>query len=150
MITRKKSSQQEIEETSDMEKQDLPLYLTIDYETFSFETTKLNIVDRMCTDCNKENSGKEVSSKKDIMIMIKQISKCCSLKDGYISIHTSMNEGVVREVLAASNKPINSEKISSSLRNRWALTPFPKNVNKIVIEKLAKANKWIATSINEA
>ena len=57
---------------------------------------------------------------------------------------------MVREVLAASNKPINSEKISSSLRNRWALTPFPKNVNKIVIEKLAKANKWIATSSNEA
>ena len=150
MITRKKSSQQEIEETSDMQEQDLPLYLTIEYETFSFETTKLNIVDRMCTDCNKENSGKEVSSKKDIMHLIKQISKCCTLKDGYISIHTSMNEGIVREVLAASNKPINSEKISSSLRNRWALTPFPKNVNNIVIEKLAKANKWIATSINEA
>ena len=128
MITRKKSSQQEIEETSDIEELDLPLYLTIEYETFSFETTKLNIVDRMCADCNKENLSKEVSSKKD----------------------TSMNEGVVREVLAASNKPINSEKISSSLRNRWALTPFPKNVNKIVIEKLAKANKWIATSSNEA
>ena len=78
MITRKKSSQQEIEETSDIEELDLPLYLTIEYETFSFETTKLNIVDRMCTDCNKENLGKEVSAKKEKMSNLRQKSKCSS------------------------------------------------------------------------
>ena len=102
-----------------------------------------------CADDNKKNVSMEISSKKDIMNMLKQISKCCSQKDEYITIHTSITEGVIREILAAANKPIDSEKVSTSLRNRWALTPFPKSIDKNIIEKIAKSNKWIATSTNE-
>lgn len=147
MVNKKKQTNKDI--NAELE-EEIQLYMTIAYEAFTLETTKLNILDRMCADDNKNNISLEVSSKKDIMNMIKQISKCCSQKDEYITIHTSINEGVIREILAAANKPINSEKVSASLRNRWALTPFPKSVDKNIIEKIAKSNKWIATSTNEA
>ena len=148
MINKKKQSDENQNDNDDIE--DIQLYMTIAYEAFPLETTKLNILDRMCVDDNKKNMSAEISSKKDIMHMLKQISKCCSQKDEYITIHTSINEGIIREILAAANKPINSEKVSISLRNRWALTPFPKSVDKNIIEKIAKSNKWIATSTNEA
>jgi len=147
MVPRKKKTKEKLDNPE--EKKEF-LYLTIAYENFSLETTKLNILDRMCEDCNKEHSSTTISSMKDIIPMIRQISKCCSQKNGYISIHTSMNEGIIREVLAAGNKPINSEKVSASLKNHWALTPFPKNIDKTVIERLATSNDWIATSISEA
>ena len=149
MITRKKNTTTDSEDIQDDDEKDVNLYLTIEYERFPLETSKLKILDRMCVDCNNENKEIIVSSKKEIMSMIRQISKCCSQKDEYISIHTSMNEGVVREILAASNKPIDSEKVSASLRNRWTLTPFPKSINSKVIEKIAKSNEWIATSRND-
>ena len=149
MITRKKNTTTDSEDIQDDDEKDVNLYLTIEYERFPLETSKLKILDRMCVDCNNENKEIIVSSKKEIMSMIRQISKCCSQKDEYISIHTSMNEGVIREVLAASNKPIDSEKVSASLRNRWTLTPFPKSINSKVIEKIAKSNEWIATSRND-
>ena len=149
MITRKKNTNTNSADIQDDDEKDINLYLTIEYERFPLETSKLKILDRMCADCNNENKETIVSSKKEIMSMIRQISKCCSLKDEYISIHTTMNEGVIREVLAASNKPIDSEKVSASLRNRWTLTPFPKSINSKVIEKIAKSNEWIATSRND-
>ena len=149
MITRKKNTTTDSEDIQDDDEKDVHLYLTIEYERFPLETSKFKILDRMCVDCNNENKEIIVSSKKEIMSMIRQISKCCSQKDEYISIHTSMNEGVVREILAASNKPIDSEKVSASLRNRWTLTPFPKSINSKVIEKIAKSNEWIATSRND-
>ncbi len=149
MITRKKNTDSSTKDTQDDNEKEVYLYLTIEYERFPLETSKLKILDRMCPDCNVENKDTMVSSKKEIMGMIRQISKCCSQKDDYISIHTSMNEGVIREVLAASNKPIDSEKVSASLRNRWTLTPFPKSINSAVIEKIAKSNEWIATSRND-
>ena len=145
MVNKKKQS----DENGNEELEEIQLYMTISYEAFSLETTKLNILDRMCADDNERNISMEISSKKDVMNMLKQISKCCSQKDEYITIHTSITEGVIREILAAANKPINSEKVSTSLRNRWALTPFPKSIDKNIIEKIAKSNKWIATSTNE-
>ena len=145
MVNKKKQTN----ENENEDEKEILLYMTISYEAFSLETTKLNILDRMCADDNKKNVSMEISSKKDIMNMLKQISKCCSQKDEYITIHTSITEGVIREILAAANKPIDSEKVSTSLRNRWALTPFPKSIDKNIIEKIAKSNKWIATSTNE-
>ena len=145
MVNKKKQS----DENGNEELEEIQLYMTISYEAFSLETTKLNILDRMCADDNERNISMEISSKKDVMNMLKQISKCCSQKDGYITIHTSITEGVIREILAAANKPINSEKIVTSLRNRWVLTPFPKSVDKNIIGKIAKSNKWIVTSTNE-
>ena len=67
---------------------------------------------------------------------IDRIVDHCAETADYLLEDTPLKEALFRALLARKNKPATSEELSRMLKERWAMTPNPRNLSTAVIQKV--------------
>ena len=68
--------------------------------------------------------------------LIRQIARHCADAPDYLLPDTPLKESIFRTLLAANNKPLTAEDISSQLSDRWSRTAQARDVSPDVIRRL--------------
>ena len=68
--------------------------------------------------------------------LIRQIANHCSDAPDYLLPDTPLKESIFRTLLAANNKPLTAEDISSQLSERWSRTAQARDVSPVVVRRL--------------
>ena len=90
---------------------------------------------RQCYMCQQGLAEDEVIAL-DSQDFIDQISAHCSQEQDFLLPDTPMKEAVFRVFLAGGNEPKDAQSISTSLSEKWAMTPFPRDTSPRVIQRL--------------
>lgn len=73
---------------------------------------------------------------------IRLISEHCKNTEGYLTPNRPLKESIFRLILAQRNRPITPSEISVSLSKEWALTPFPRDLAPVVIQRLLESSDY--------
>jgi hypothetical protein len=68
--------------------------------------------------------------------LIKRISDHCRQTSDYLLPDTPIKEAVFRVMLSSGNAPVTPERVSETLAEQWAMTPYPRDISPAVIQKL--------------
>ena len=68
--------------------------------------------------------------------LVRQIAKHCADAPDYLLPDTPLKESIFRTLLAANNKPLTAEAISSQLSDRWSRTAQARDVSPAVVRRL--------------
>ena len=86
------------------------------------------IAQRRCYACQQEDS-EEPEQVSNAGGYIKRIAQQCSGTDDYLLPDTPLKEGMFRVILAGGNEPITAEQVSEALSERWAMSPYPRDLS---------------------
>ena len=68
--------------------------------------------------------------------LVRQIANHCADAADYLLPDTPLKESIFRTLLAANNKPLTAEAISSQLSDRWSRTAQARDVSPAVVRRL--------------
>lgn len=68
--------------------------------------------------------------------LIRQIANHCADAPDYLLPDTPLKESIFRTLLAANNKPLTAEEISTQLSERWSRTAQARDVSPAVVRRL--------------
>ena len=118
------------------EEKDLPRYL-IDFETADATSRSLSVMiaGRRChVDQQADDEAPTASS--DAAPYMKRIVDHCTETPDYLLPDTPLKEAIFRVLLSRGNEPVNAEEVSQVLSEKWASTPYPRDVSAGVIQRL--------------
>lgn len=72
----------------------------------------------------------------DIQPYLDLIVERSSKEEDYLLPDTPLKEALFRLILANGNKPMSAAQISYTLSERWAMSPYPRNLSPFVINRL--------------
>ena len=78
----------------------------------------------------------EPTAAADIQSYIDLIVERSSKEADYLLPDTPLKEALFRLILANGNKPMTASQISATLSERWAMSPYPRNLSTFVINRL--------------
>jgi hypothetical protein len=81
------------------------------------------------------------TSSRAIKKVVKRIADHCNETSDYLLPDTPLKEAVFRVMLAGGNKPVTPEQVSQVLAERWAMTPYPRDISAPVIQKLMDSSQ---------
>ena len=90
---------------------------------------------RLCYSCRQADEV-ELSASSKAQPIISRIVKHCSKASDYLPPDTPLKEAIFRVLLAGGNRPMAPEEVSQVLSEKWELTPFPRDLNPGVIQRL--------------
>ncbi len=100
----------------------------------------MHIAGRRCYESRQADPEVPTSSRA-IKKVIKRIADHCDGTSDYLLPDTPLKEAVFRVMLAGGNKPVTPEQVSQSLTERWAMTPYPRDISAPVIQKLMDSSE---------
>ena len=122
------------EDTSEMQDEEYYPEFFVSREQADMEGRSLQtmIINRMSyTDRQKyEDADQNVDD------LVPQIVESSSQDSDFLLPDTPLKEAVFRVMLASGNVPVTAEQISEYLSERWAMTPYPRDVSPKVIQRL--------------
>ena len=93
------------------------------------------IASKRCYACQSADD-EEPTQTSDIGPYIERIVDHCAETPDYPLEDTPLKEALFRAILAGKNEPATSEELSEMLKERWAMTPNPRNISPQVIQKV--------------
>ena len=90
---------------------------------------------RRCYSCIQADDEQTPTASK-VRPNIKRIATHCSLTSDYLLQDTPLKEAIFRVLLGGGNRPMTAEEISQVLSEKWAMTPYPRDVSSRVIQRL--------------
>ena len=98
------------------------------------------IAGRRCYESRQADPEVPTSSRA-ILKVVKRIADHCRETSDYLLPDTPLKEAVFRVILAGGNKPITPEQVGQVLAERWAMTPYPRDISARVIQKLMDSSE---------
>ena len=98
------------------------------------------IAGRRCYECRQADPEVPTLSR-GIKKVITRIADHCHETSDYLLPDTPLKEAVFRVILAGGSKPVTPEQVSQILAERWALTPYPRDISARVIQKLMDSSE---------
>ena len=93
------------------------------------------IARRRCFICRQADEG-ESSVKSDAQQYLECIAEHCGRTPDYLLPDTPLKEAIFKVILAGNNQPLTAEEISHVLSEKWAMTPFPRDISPSIIQRL--------------
>ena len=93
------------------------------------------VAGRRCYMC-RQGDVEEPSASQDMQPYARCIAEHCGQMPDYLPSDTPLKEAIFRVILAGENEPMAAEEISQVLLERWAMTPFPRDISPRVIGRL--------------
>lgn len=78
----------------------------------------------------------------DAQEFIDRIASHCKDTSDYLLPDTPLKEAVFRTILAGGNQPMTPGEISEILSDKWAMTPYPREISPAVIQKLLDTSQY--------
>lgn len=118
------------------EEKDLPRYL-INFEDADSISRSLSVMiaSRRCYVCQQADE-EAPSASSDAAPFLKRVVDHCTDTSDYLLPDTPLKEAIFRVLLSRGNEPVNAEEISRVLSEKWANTPYPRDVSTGVIQRL--------------
>ena len=98
------------------------------------------IAGRRCYECRQADPEVPTSSRA-IKKVVKRIVDHCHETSDYLLPDTPLKEALFRVILAGGNKPVTPEQVNQILAERWAMTPYPRDISARVIQKLMDSSE---------
>ncbi len=119
-----------------------PPEYVVDIEQADFHGRALGmlIAGRRCYESRQADPEVPASSRA-MKKVIKRIADHCNGTSDYLLPDTPLKEAVFRVMLAGGNKTVTPEQVSRILAERWAMTPYPRDVSARVIQKLMDSSE---------
>ena len=119
-----------------------PPEYVVDIEQADFHGRALGmlIAGRRCYESRQADPEIPTSSR-GLKKVIKRIADHCNETSDYLLPDTPLKEAVFRVMLAGGNKPITPGQVSQFLAERWAMTPYPRDISAPVIQKLMDSSE---------
>lgn len=86
--------------------------------------------------CYADQQADEELGGVKVKTIIARIAGHCGKESDYLPPDTPLKEAIFRVMLAGGNKPTTAEAISRILTDKWAMSPFPRDLSPRVIERL--------------
>ncbi len=120
----------------------LPPEYVVDIEQADFHGRALGmlIAGRRCYESRQADPEVPTSSR-GIKKVVKRIADHCTETSDFLLPDTPLKEAVFRVMLAGGNKPVTPEQVSQVLAERWAMTPYPRDISAPVIQKLMDSSE---------
>ena len=114
----------------------LPQYV-IDIESAASHNRAITLLigSRRCY-VDQQSDGESSAADASVKQYIRRIATHCAETADFLLPDTPLKEAIFRVMLAGGNKPINAEEISEILSEKWAMTAYPRDISKEVIQKL--------------
>ena len=93
------------------------------------------IASKRCYACQSADD-EEPSQSSDAGPYIQRIAEHCAETEDYLLEYTPLKEALFRVILARGNEPTMSEELSQTLKDRWAMTPNPRDISAEMIQKV--------------
>ena len=93
------------------------------------------IMGRRCYE-DRQTDEEVPTTARGIQRLIKRISDHCRQTSDYLLADTPLKEAVFRVMLSLGNQPVTPEKLSETLSEQWAMTPYPRDISPGVLQKL--------------
>ncbi len=84
----------------------------------------------------QQSMAESVIDEMDPQDLIQQIVDQVANTSDYLLPDTPLKEAVFRVIIANSNEPMTAEEVSKMLKEKWSLSPYPREVSSEVIEKI--------------
>ena len=92
----------------------------------SGRSLSLLLQSRRCASCNARlEASQEMPSDED---SIREIAKCCSTQEGFISPEMPMQEIVFRTILSEGNRPVSLERLHYAVTEGWYSPINPRSI----------------------
>ena len=119
-----------------------PPEFVVDIERADFHGRALGMIiaGRRCYESRQADPEVPTSSRA-IKKVIKRIADHCNETSDYLLPDTPLKEAVFRVMLAGGNKPITPEQVGQILAERWAMTPYPRDISARVVQKLMDSSE---------
>ena len=116
--------------------EEIPGYL-VDIEEAANRSRSLStlIANRGCYSCRQPDDEQPPASSEP-QPYINRIVDHCSQTPDYHPPDTPLKEAIFRVLLAGGNEPMNAREIGRVLSEKWALTPYPRDLSARVIGRL--------------
>ena len=95
----------------------------------------LLIAGRRCYACQQADE-EQPPAQSDVQSYIDCITEHCGQTSDYLLADTALKEALFRVLLVRGNEPVTAEEISLVLTEKWALTPYPRDISPRVIQRL--------------
>ena len=95
----------------------------------------LLVASKRCYLCQQADE-QEVPPSPDAQPYIDRIVEHCSLTADYLLADTPLKEAIFKVILAGGNEPKTAEEISQVLSEKWAMAPYPRQLEPWVIQRL--------------
>ncbi len=99
------------------------------------------IASRQCYMC-QQGLVEEHTINSDPQDFIGQILAHCSQSPDFLLPDTPLKEAIFRVLLAHGNEPMDAERISLFIGQKWAMTQFPRNTSPKVIQLLLDSSDF--------
>ncbi len=119
-----------------------PPEYVVDIEQADFHGRALGmlIAGRRCYE-SRQADPEVPTTTRAIKKVIKRIADHCNETSDYLLPDTPLKEAVFRVMLSGGNKPVTPERVSQVLTERWAMTPYPRDISAPVIQKLMDSSE---------
>lgn len=117
----------------------------IDFEAAGSDhrSLALLIADRRCF-VDKQADDEPMVESADSQSYIDRIQEHCGQTSDYLLPDTPLKEAIFRVILAGGNEPMDARQISQILGEKWAMTPFPRDVSIRVLGRLLDHSEFYA------
>jgi len=118
------------------EEKDLPRYL-VDFGAAEAISRALSVMiaSRRCYVCQQADDEAPSASSSAAPFLKRVVDHCTGTSD-YLLPDTPLKEAIFRVLLSRGNDPVNAEEISQVLSEKWANTPYPRDVSTGVVQRL--------------
>ena len=99
------------------------------------------IMGRRCYE-DRQTDEEAPTNARGIQRLIKRISDHCRQTPDYLMADTPLKEAVFRVMLSLGNQPITPEKVSETLSEQWAMTPYPRDISPSKLQKLMDNSEY--------
>lgn len=103
----------------------------------------LLIADRRCY-VDQQAGDEPIAESADAQGYIDRIQEHCGQTSDYLLPDTPLKEAIFRVILAGGNEPMDARQISQILGDKWAMTPFPRDVSVRVLGRLLDHSEFYA------
>jgi len=93
------------------------------------------IANRRCYACQQADDG-EPSASSSFKPYLERIAKHCGETADYLLADSPMREAIFRVIISGGNRPMSPGEISRILNEKWAMTPYPRDVSPRVVKRL--------------